>query len=75
MIYIYCDMLCFALSNNFLHFSIAGFDPNDPDGKNKTCTKAAPVKKKATKKAGGDDLLDLLDAGLNISKKKGGKKK
>ena len=68
-------MLCFALSNNFLHFSIAGFDPNDPDGKNKTCTKAAPVKKKATKKAGGDDLLDLLDAGLNISKKKGGKKK
>jgi len=70
-------MLCFALLLTVISYtlSIAGFDPNDPDGKNKTSTAAAPVKKKATKKAGGDDLLDLLDAGLNISKKKGGKKK
>lgn len=32
-----------------------------------------PVKPKK-KKAGGDDLASLLDAGLSMGKKKGGKK-
>ena len=52
--------------------SLVGFDPADPDGKNKPAAAAStgPVKPKK-KKPAGDDLLDLLDAGL----KKGGKGK
>ena len=54
--------------------SLAGFDPADPDGKKKAATaKAGPVKPKK-KKAGDDDLLSLLDAGLSIGKGKGKKK-
>ena len=49
--------------------SLAGFDPADPDGKNKTIVPGPVKPKKATKKAGGDDLLDLLDAGLKKGKK------
>jgi hypothetical protein len=50
--------------------SLAGFDPEDPDGERKpTCTVAGPVKpKKVVKK--DDDLSLLLDAGLKIGKKK-----
>jgi len=49
--------------------SLAGFDPADPDGKNKATTAAAgPVKPKATKKK-DDDLSSLLDAGLSMGKK------
>ena len=53
--------------------SLVGFDPADPEGTKKAAAAKAtgPVKPKK-KKAGGDDLLDLLDAGL---KKVKGKKK
>ena len=52
---------------------ILGFDPADPEGTKKAAAAKAtgPVKPKK-KKAGGDDLLDLLDAGLKKGK---GKKK
>ena len=49
--------------------SLAGFDPADPDGKNKTVVPGPVKPKKTSKKAGGDDLLDLLDAGLKKGKK------
>jgi hypothetical protein len=50
--------------------SLAGFDPEDPDGEKKAAsTVAGPVKpKKVVKKV--DDLSLLLDAGLNVGKKK-----
>ncbi|KAL7529480.1 hypothetical protein ACHAWF_002996 [Thalassiosira exigua] len=51
--------------------SLAGFDPNDPDGKKADAKKSAASKpKKSAKKGGGDDLLSLLDAGLSKGKKK-----
>lgn len=52
--------------------SLAGFDPSDPDGKNKPAatTATGPVKPKKTAKKKDDDLLSLLDAGLKTGKKK-----
>lgn len=50
--------------------SLAGFDPADPDGKNKAPAAAAePLKPKKTVKKKDDDLSALLDAGLTMGKK------
>jgi len=50
--------------------SLAGFDPADPDGKNKPAAAAAgPVKPKKTVKKKDDDLSSLLDTGLSMGKK------
>lgn len=51
---------------------LAGFDPNNPDGKaaSTTCKKVTPKKKKKPE----ESLDSLLDAGLSLGKKKGGKK-
>lgn len=58
---------------------LVGFDKNDPDGlKKEAADKAAKAKgptKPKKKKGGDDDLSSLLDAGLSMGKKKGGKKK
>lgn len=53
---------------------LVDYDPNDPDGLKKVaCTVAkGPIKPKKKKKEEG--LEDLLSAGLNIGKKKKGKK-
>ena len=53
---------------------LAGFDPNNPDGKPAASsdTKVVPKKKKAVK---SDDLDDLLSAGLAGGKKGKGKRK
>jgi len=53
--------------------ALAGYDPNDPDGTAAagTCKKVVSKKKKKTV----ESLDSLLDAGLTIGKKKGGKKK
>ena len=56
--------------------SLKDFDPDDPKGEKKAAAdkaKAAAAKKKKAK-ASADDLDNLLDAGLNIGKKKGKKK-
>ena len=50
--------------------SLKGFDPNDPKGLNKPAAAAGgPVKPKKSKKK-EENLEDLLDAGLNMGKKK-----